>query len=55
MFCGTVCGGDTMMVVEPLVVVAVLIVIAVLALLYGVDSGPRVQDPPQRWFGSRSS
>lgn len=42
-----------MMFVEPLIVLAVLVVIAALALLYGVDTRPRVCEPPQRWFGTK--
>jgi hypothetical protein len=36
------------------VVVAILVAIAVLAPIFGADSRPTVQDPPEAWFGQGS-
>ena len=34
----------------PALVLAILVVIAMLAPLFGADSRPGVQDPPEAWF-----
>jgi hypothetical protein len=37
----------------PLLLLAAMVAIAVLALLTGPDDRPGINDPPERWVGSR--